>query len=272
MKKSKTSIFDRKNRILLKELVKTDFKLRYQGSVLGMLWSVLKPLALFAVMYLVFVHFLKFGAGVPHFAVSLLLAITLWSFFSECTNAGMRAIFDRGNLMRKISIPRYIIVVSTTVSALINLGISLIMVLIFAIINGVDFQWHILLVPLLVIELYVLSLGMAFFLSTLYVKFRDLSHIWEVAMQAGFYATPIIYPISMVAAYSVTASKILMLNPMAQIIQDVRYLFTYSGTETVWNYIGNIWVAIIPIIIVIIVAIVGVLYFRKNSKKFAEMI
>jgi len=176
MKKSKTSIFDRKNRILLKELVKTDFKLRYQGSVLGMLWSVLKPLALFAVMYLVFVHFLKFGAGVPHFAVSLLLAITLWSFFSECTNAGMRAIVDRGNLMRKISIPRYIIVVSTTVSALINLGISLIMVLIFAIINGVDFQWHILLVPLLVIELYVLSLGMAFFLSTLIICTTILLH------------------------------------------------------------------------------------------------
>jgi len=272
MKKSKTSLFDRKNRILLKELVKTDFKLRYNGSVLGMVWSVLKPLLLFAVMYLVFVHFLRFGAGIPHFAVSLLLAITLWSFFAECTGAGMRSIVDRGDLMRKINIPRYIIVVSTTVSALINLGISLIVVLVFAIINGVEFQGHILLVPLLIIELYILSLGMAFLLSTLYVKFRDLAHIWDVIMQAGFYFTPIIYPISMVAAFSIEASKIMMLNPMAQIIQDVRYLFTYSGTETVWNYIDSFYIAIIPLAIVIIIAIIGSLYFRKNSRKFAEMI
>ena len=258
--------------ILLRELVKTDFKLRYEGSVLGMVWSALKPLLLFAVMYVVFVHFLRFGAGIPHFAVSLLLAITLWSFFSECTSSGMRAIVDRGDLMRKINIPRYIVVISTTISALINLAISLVVVLIFAIFNGVEFQWHILLAPLLIVELYVLSLGMAFLLSTLYVKFRDLSHIWEVVMQAAFYATPIIYPISMVAAFSVEASKVMMLNPMAQIIQDMRFLISYNGTETVWSYIGNIWISIIPLVVVVAVAIFGSLYFRKNSKKFAEMV
>ena len=89
--------------ILLRELVKTDFKLRYQGSMLGMVWSVLKPLMLFAVMYVVFVRFLRFGAGIPHFAVSLLLAQTLWSFFQESTSQGMRAIVDRGDLLRKIN-------------------------------------------------------------------------------------------------------------------------------------------------------------------------
>lgn len=268
----KNNLFDRKNRILLKELVKTDFKLRYQGSMLGMLWSVLKPLMLFAIMYLVFVRFLKFGAGVPHFPVSLLLGITLWTFFSESTMQGMTAIVGRGDLMRKINFPRYIVVISATISALINLSINLVVVIILAVINGVDFSWYILLAPIVLIELYVFSLGLAFLLSALYVKFRDLSHIWEVIMQAAFYATPIIYPIAMIAAFSVEASKAFLLSPMTQIIQDMRYLIVYNGTETVWNYINNVWIAIIPIAITIIVAIIGWTYFKKSSKHFAEII
>ena len=268
----KNNLFDRKNRILLKELVKTDFKLRYQGSVLGMLWSVLKPLMLFAIMYLVFVQFLKFGAGIPHFAVSLLLGITVWTFFSESTIQGMTAIVSRGDLMRKINFPRYIVVISATISALINLAINLVVVFILAVINGVDFQWHILFIPIILIELYVFSLGLAFLLSALYVKFRDLSHIWDVVMQAAFYATPIIYPIAMIAAFSVEASKLFLLSPMTQMIQDMRYFIVYNGTETAWNYIGNIWLAVIPVVIVIIIAVFGWLYFSKNSKRFAEII
>ena len=182
--------------ILLRELVKTDFKLRYQGSMLGMAWSVLKPLMLFAVMYVVFVRFLRFGAGIPHFAVSLLLAQTLWAFFQEATSQGMQAIVGRGDLLRKLNFPKYIVVVSSTVSALINLVISLFVVLIFMIVNGVEFRPTILLFPLVVVELYIFALGIAFLLSTMFVRFRDIGHIWDVIMQAWFYATPIIYPLT----------------------------------------------------------------------------
>src|SRR5690349_12624172 len=93
-----SNIFSRRNRILLRELVVTDFKLRYQGSVLGYLWSLLKPLMLFAIMYAVFVHFLRFGEGIDHFAVSLLLGIVMWTFFTEATTQGMQAIVTRGDL------------------------------------------------------------------------------------------------------------------------------------------------------------------------------
>jgi len=258
--------------ILLRELVKTDFKLRYQGSVLGMAWSVLKPLMLFAVMYVVFVKFLRFGAGIPHFAVSLLLGITLWSFFAEAASQGMQAIIARGDLLRKINFPKHIVVVSATVSALINLVINLVVVLIFAIINGVDFHWYALLAPLLIIQLYTFALAVAFLLATLYVKWRDIGHIWDVILQAGFYATPIIYPLSMVAVHSVVASKILLLSPMAQIIQDMRHLLIYNGTETVWSYIGNFWVALIPILFTIVLVLLASLYFNKNSRHFAEEI
>ena len=262
--------------ILLKELVKTDFKLRYQGSMLGMAWSVLKPLMLFAVMYVVFVRFLRFGQGIPHFAVSLLLAQTLWSFFQESTANGMRAIVDRGDLLRKLNFPKYIVVVSATVSAFINLLISLVVVLIFMIVNGVEFRWTILLFPLIVAELYVFALAIAFLLSTLYVKFRDIGHIWDVIMQIWFYITPIIYPLSQITDMGghglLIAKAMLVVNPVAQIIQDARYVLVTTQTETIWNTVGSgtALLKLIPIIVVIALFVIGVMVFRKHSKTFAE--
>lgn len=260
--------------ILLRELVKTDFKLRYQGSMLGMAWSVLKPLMLFAVMYVVFVRFLRFGAGIPHFAVSLLLAQTLWAFFQEATSQGMQAIVGRGDLLRKLRFPKYIVVVSSTVSALINLVISLFVVLIFMIVNGVEFRPTILLFPLVVVELYIFALGIAFLLSTMFVRFRDIGHIWDVIMQAWFYATPIIYPLTQLinVGWLSVAKLVLMLNPIAQIIQDARYLVVTTQTETIWGLVGQqCWLLkLIPLLIIVIVLLVGVTVFRRRSPYFAE--
>lgn len=260
--------------ILLRELVKTDFKLRYQGSMLGMAWSVLKPLMLFAVMYVVFVRFLRFGAGIPHFAVSLLLAQTLWAFFQEATSQGMQAIVGRGDLLRKLKFPKYIVVVSSTVSALINLVISLFVVLIFMIVNGVEFRPTILLFPLVVVELYIFALGIAFLLSTMFVRFRDIGHIWDVIMQAWFYATPIIYPLTQLinVGWLSVAKLVLMLNPIAQIIQDARYLVVTTQTETIWRLVGQqCWLLkLIPLLIIVIVLLVGVTVFRRRSPYFAE--
>lgn len=260
--------------ILLRELVKTDFKLRYQGSILGMAWSVLKPLMLFAVMYVVFVRFLRFGAGIPHFAVSLLLAQTLWAFFQEATSQGMQAVVGRGDLLRKLKFPKYIVVVSSTVSALINLVISLFVVLIFMIVNGVEFRPTILLFPLVIIELYIFSLGLVLLLSTIFVRFRDIGHIWEVIMQAWFYATPIIYPLTQLinVGWLSIAKLVLMLNPMAQIIQDARYLIVTTQTETVWGLVGqrSWWLKLAPLLIVMIVLAIGVKVFKRRSPYFAE--
>ena len=105
------NFFSKENRILLREMVKTDFKLRYQGSAVGYLWSILKPLMLFAIMYVVFIHFLRLGGDVPHFAVALLLANVIWGFFSEATNMGMVSIVSRGDLLRKLNFSKEIIVI-----------------------------------------------------------------------------------------------------------------------------------------------------------------
>ena len=262
-------VLNRKNRILLKELTKTDFKLRYQGSVLGYLWALLRPLMMFAILYIVFSKLLRIGNDIPHYPVYLLCGTTLWSFFTECTQQGIQAIIARGELLRKISFPKYIVVVSSQLTALINLGINLIVVIIFALINGVAPSWSWFLVIPVILELYLLSLGIAFLLGAINVKYRDITSIWDVLVQALFYAVPIIYPISMVADTSVIAAKIILLNPIAQCIQDVRFHLITTETVTTWNFVG-LPAAIIPLIIVIVVLIAGALTFRYKSKFFAE--
>lgn len=263
-------IWNRKNRILLKELVKTDFKLRYQGSVLGYLWAVLRPMLLFAILYVVFAKILKMGSDIPHYPVYLMAGTVLWSFFTECTSQGIQAIVARGDLLRKISFPKWIIVVSATITALINFLINLGVVIIFALINGVSPSPTWLLVPLVILELYLLSLGISFFLGAINVKFRDISSIWEVFIQALFYAIPIIYPITMVADASPAAAKIFLLNPIAQVIQDVRFLLITDQTITTWNYLPEQIFHFIPLIFVLAIIVLGGIYFRKRSKYFAE--
>ena len=265
-------VLNKKNRVLLAELTRTDFKLRYQGSVLGYLWALLRPLMMFAILYVVFGQLLRFGADIPHYPVYLLAGITMWSFFTECTNQGIQAMIVRGDLIRKISFPKYIVVVSATLTAVINMLINLVVVVIFALLNGVEPSWSWLLVPLSVLELYVLALGISFLLGAINVKYRDITSIWDVCIQALFYAAPIIYPLSMVITSSVFAAKILLLNPIAQVIQDIRYNLITTQTITTWDFIDNFWIKIIPIAIILVIAVLGVYYFRKKSKFFAEEI
>ncbi|MBR3319285.1 ABC transporter permease [Candidatus Saccharibacteria bacterium] len=264
------NIFYRKNRILLKELTKTDFKLRYQGSVLGYLWALLRPLMMFAILYVVFAKLLRFGSDIPHYPVYLLTGTTLWSFFTECTGQGIQAMLARGELIRKISFPKYIVVASTTFTALINLAINLVVVVVFALINGVTPSLSWLLVPVFVLELYLLALGISFLFGAINVKFRDVASIWDVLIQALFYAVPIIYPIAMVANESQLAAKIILLNPIAQIIQDVRYNLITTETVTTWNFFSNPIAMAVPIAIVVAVIVLGAIYFRRKSKFFAE--
>lgn len=259
---------NQKNRSILREMVVSDFKVRYQGSVLGYLWSLLRPLFLFLILYIVFTKFLRLGADIPHYPVYLLLGIVLWSFFTEATTIASTSIVQRGDLIRKISIPRYLVVISSNVSALINLAINLLVVFVFAVLNGVDPMKSWLLLPLLIIELFILSISLGFILSAAFVKYRDISFIWEVLLQAGFYATPILYPLSLLAE---KYQKLLLLNPMAQIIQDSRWAIVSHQTITGWSILRYRY-AIIPVLLTFVFVAIAVPYFKKESKYFGENI
>lgn len=263
-------IFSKQNRALLAELVRTDFKLRYQGSVLGYAWSLLRPLLIFVILYVVFVKFIPLGKDVPHYPVYLLLGIVLWNFFNEMTVQSLGSIVGRGDLIRKIRIPRWIIILSSSLSALINLILNLAVVVIFMVLNHVDLLKTSLWLPLILIEVYLLALGLSLFLSSAFVKFRDIGYIWEVILQAGFYLTPILYPLSRIT--NVTFQKVIMLNPMAQAVQDARYSIVTHKTRTIYQVFDGGWFRLIPFAIIIIIFFVGLSYFRKESKYFAENI
>lgn len=258
--------------ILLRQLVITDFKIRYKNSVLGYVWTLIRPLALFAILYVVFVMFLRVGDAVPHYTVYLLLGIILWNYFVEVTNNGVSAIVGKGDMLCKLAFPRYVVVVSGSFSALISLMINLMVFAFFMIINGVPFTWNILWLIPLIIELFIFSLSIAFMLSALYVRFRDINYIWEVVLQAGFYATPILYPITLVVAMSPLISKIMILNPIAQIMQDARHLIITQDAVTIGGIYGNTFARLMPLAIVIIFALISSVYFKKKSPSFAEEI
>ncbi len=265
-----TKAFSPKNRALLAELVRTDFKLRYQGSVLGYAWSLLRPLMTFTILYVVFVEFLRIKADIPHYPIYLLLGVVLWTFFADMTSQSLGSIVGRGDLIRKIKIPRWMIVFTSSINALINLGLNLIVIGVFMVINQsvpLGTAW---LLPFILLEIYIFAIGISLFLSAAFVKYRDINYVWEVVLQAGFYVTPIFYPLSMITSEAV--QKLMLLNPMAQAIQDARFAVVSHDDKviTIWRVFDGGWYALIPFVIVIVTFAGGLLYFRSQSASFAE--
>ncbi|HLB66721.1 MAG TPA: ABC transporter permease [Candidatus Saccharimonadales bacterium] len=260
-------IFRPANRSLIRELVTSDFKLRYQNSILGYFWSLLRPLFLFGVLYVVFTKVIRVGEAVPYYPAYLLLGLVLWTFFIEATLSGMNAITGRGDLIRKVSIPKYIIVLSTNISALVNFTFNMMIVFIFMILSDVPFRWTILAAPLFIIELVVLTLALSYLLSALFVKFRDFSHIWDVVLQVLFYAVPILYTLTFPPKW---IAQIISINPLTQIFQDVRALMITPEVLTTQELFGSQLGRIIPMLIIVIISVVAVWYFRRSSHNFAE--
>ena len=261
--------------VVLRGLVKTDFRLRYQGSFLGIAWSVLKPLMMFCVMYVVFGKFLRMSDGTSTYPVVLLLGISSWQFVTESTSIGLRSVVERGDLLRKIHFPNYLVVGSATMGAMISYAINLVVVLVFALIARVQFTWRVVLLPINIIELYAVTLGLTLIMATLYVYFRDIAHIWEVLQQVIFYAMPIIYPLSYVTdrgGILATLARMELLNPFAQTIQDIRHNFIAPETQpTIWNQFSNPAIKAIPIVLTLLCLGLGIYLFRRNSRRFAEV-
>lgn len=263
-------VFSKENYYLIRELVRTDFKLRYQGSALGYFWTLLKPLMLFAILYTVFTRFLQIGKDVPNYPLSLLLGIVLWSFFVEATSQSLKSIVGNGSLIRKINIPRYMIPAAAVISAFINMILNLVVVFIFVAVSGKGaYGWDTLIFfPLLILELTVLAVSTGLFLGAVFVRFRDLDHIWDVVRQALFYTIPIIYPLTLIPSGPIR--KVIMLDPIAQIIQDARFFVTYRGTPRIGDVFGSDFAILISLGLILIALVIGTSVFRKESKFFAE--
>jgi ABC-2 type transport system permease protein len=249
-------------------LATTEFKLRFFGSALGYLWQLARPLMLFGVLYAVFTQIVKFGsAGVPHYPLYLLIGIVLFTAFGESTAGSVQAVVMRENLVRKIQFPRMVIPLAVVLTAGFNLMLNMVVVFVFVLASGVGPQWTWLEVPLILIPLLVFSTGVAMLLSALYVRYRDVGPIWDVLLQVLFYGTPIFYAVQNIPD---NLRKIVLLNPLASIIEQMRHAIIGDGVPNAVDAVGSTARLLIPIAIVIVVVALGFWVFNREAPRVAE--
>jgi ABC-2 type transport system permease protein len=253
---------------LARTLAATDWKVRFYGSALGYVWSLLRPLLLFGIVYFVFSVVVKAGRGIDYYGVILLLAMILYFFFSEVTAGGVTAMVDRESLLRKVGFPRAVVPLAVALVAAMNLALNLVVLTVFVGISGVAPRWTWLLLPVPFALMLVFATGVALLLSALYVRYRDVRPIWEVVLQALFYATPILYPIQAVIGESQTLATVALCNPIAALVQESRHLLV--GGLSLGEAMGSDALALIPLAILVAVTWLGVVVFDRMAPRAAE--
>jgi ABC-2 type transport system permease protein len=248
-------------------LAATDFKLRFFGSALGYVWTLARPLLLFGTLYFVFTEIVKFGEGIKHYPVYLLSSIVLFTFFAETTSRGVRALVERENLLRKIRFPRMVIPLSVALHALFNLGLNLIVVFVFVLASGITPSLDWLQIPLLVGMIVFFATGVTMLLSALYVRFRDMEPIWEVALQLLFYGSPVIYVITTVPE---SVRELVMFNPIASILTQWRHAVIDQSAPTAGTAIGGLELLAVPVVLVLVIFALGWWVFTRETPRIAE--
>jgi ABC-2 type transport system permease protein len=244
-----------------------EFRLSYFGSVLGYLWSLMRPLLQFGVLYVIFNRVLHFGKGIPHYPVLLLFNLVLFLFFQDTTAQAVRSVVNRELLVRKMQFPRLVIPLSVVVTQLLNLATNLIAVVIFMLASGVQPGWKWLLFPLLLIPLTILTSAVSMILSSLYVPFRDVLPIWGVLSTVLFYGTPVIWPIEKVHGAWI---KVVLANPIADILQQGRRWLFEPSAPGPWHAIGGWPWALIPLAVFVGVVGFGIWIFNYLAPRVAE--
>jgi len=251
-------------------LAVTDFKLRFYGSVLGYVWTLARPFLFFGVIYFVFTEIVGLDKNVPNYGVYILFALVLFQFFTEATGNCVAALVARESMLRKMRFPRLVIPASVVLTASFNLLLNLIVVFVFAIAAGVRPHWGWLLLPVIVIAIWALCFGLAMLLSALFVRFRDIAPIWEVVLQALFYATPILYPIETVQAHSPELATAMMANPLATIMEQARVWIIDPSAPTAADVIGSVARLLIPIGLIFATVLIGFWYYNREAPRIAE--
>ena len=253
---------------ILQVVAGVEFKLKYTDSVLGLVWSVIKPLSYFTILWMVFGRLFKLSTF-PHYPLFLLIGIVFYTFFVDATMTSIPSVVGAGSMIRRISFPRPILPISTTLTAMITFGINLCVVVVFIAASGITPSPGWLLIPFLLLELYAFILGLAFLLSAAFVRYRDVGQVWELVVQLLFYASPIMFPVGYLPPWFQTLA---FLNPLVQVIQDVRALVVGSNQPhgTITSVYGTSLARLLPVAIAFLVLAGGYAYFRRRAPRFAE--
>lgn len=251
-------------------LALTDFRLRFFGSALGYLWQLMRPLMLFGVLYAVFSQ-LGFGGEVKYYAIGLLLGIVLFTFLNEATNQSLHSLANRENLVRKIEFPRLAVPLASVLTALFNLALNLIPVFVFLVAAGGRPRLTWLQLPLLMGALGLFVLGLSMLLSVLYVRYRDVEPIWDVILQATFYASPIFYTATLVREKAgEEVLRLMMCNPFGAIVQQTRYAIIDPSHESAATAMGGASWLLIPALVTIALVVFGYRTFDRAAPRIAE--
>ena len=248
-----------------------DFKAKYDDAALGYLWSIVKPLAYFGVLWLVFAHLLRTSNQTEDFTLWLLIGILLFLFFLDSVSAMLPSIVLGGATLRRLAFPPIMIPLSASVAIAITFFVNVSAFAVFAAIQRLQprIEW-VLVVPLL-LELYLFTVGLGLLLSALYVRFRDISQVWELTAQLLFFACAIFYPIGILPEW---AQKVAFLNPFVQVMQDIRHVMLGGSSgpydETAATVFAGVGGRLIPLTIVVVIFLAAVVFFRREGRYFAE--
>ncbi|MCG7849081.1 MAG: ABC transporter permease [ANME-2 cluster archaeon] len=245
-------------RHLTLKLAMSEFKLRYKNSVLGFFWSLLEPLMMLIVLYVVFTNLMR--VNVEHYQLFLLMGIVSWNLMARGTGMSLNSILGKPSLVQKVYFPREVLVISSCITALLMSLLEFIVFAAFMIFFKVMPSITIIYFPIVLAVEFFMILGISFGLAALNVYFRDVQYIWAVVLQAGFFAAPIIYPISIIPVNYVW---VIMLNPMTRIIDMLRGSVIYSTVPASGDMIYIIVSALLLLI-------VGYAIFAKLEPRFAE--
>ncbi|MFA9400896.1 MAG: ABC transporter permease [Acidobacteriota bacterium] len=244
-----------------------DFRKTYFGTALGYVWSLIRPLLLFAVLLFVFTKIFRIGSQVQYYPVLLLFNIVMISFVQESTMASVASVVNQESIVRKTHFPRLVIPLATVMTGLFNFGFNLVAVLIFIVAFGVPVLWTWLLFPLIVLALFILTLALAMLLSSLYVRYRDVGIIWSVAVTALFYATPVLYPLEIVPEQYI---DLIMLNPLTPIFAQARHWVIDPSAPGAVEAAGGL-VHLLPAAAIYVATCISAVYvFRREAPRIAE--
>lgn len=241
---------------LLKELVKRDIKVRYRRSFLGMLWTVLNPLLMMAVLTLVFSNMFKMS--IENFPVYVLIGNIVFNFNSEASTQGMNSIVWNASLIKKVYIPKYLFPLSKVVSSLVNLGFSFIALIIVMLVTKAPFYPMFLTIWIPLGYLLVFTLGLSLILCAINVYFRDTEHLYGVVITAWMYLTPLFYSIDIVPP---PIQKIIYLNPMYHYVTFFRQIIMEGNFPSAHT---NLLCALISLTVLLI----GLIIFERLQGKF----
>jgi ABC-2 type transport system permease protein len=252
---------------LLYLMAATEFRRSYLGTALGYLWSLARPLLLFAVLLLVFTQAFDLGETTRHYPVLLLFNIVLFGFFQEATTLAVGSIVAQESVVRKTQFPRLVIPLAVVLTGLFNLGVNLFVVFGFILVAGVDPTWTWLLLPLVLAALTVFTTAVAMTVSALNPRFRDTGIIWTVAVTALFYATPVLYPLEIMPA---TVERLLALSPLAPLFGLARKWVIDPDAPGPAETAGGAEWLLVPAAIYVALCVLAVWVFSREAPRIAE--